>query len=303
MPLPPSIGSAVVGVAAMLGFVAVERRAAHPMLPLSIFKSRQFSAANAVTFLVYAAFGGFFFLLVVHLQVVADFSPLAAGTALLPVTVIMLVGSPRAGQLAQRIGPRLPMTVGPLVCAVAGLLMLRIGPDAAYLTDVLPAAVVLGLGLTILVTPLTATVLAAVESQQAGIASGVNNAVARAAGLMAVAALPVLAGITGDDYTDPSAFADGFRIAIWIAIGLLRRRGGARRRDHQQRRARCGRRRRSAARGATGPPLRGGGSPTHRARGRPCRIDPSRADWSGTGPRPSVACCSRSRQRWLSRRM
>ncbi len=215
------IGSAVVGVAAMLGFVAVERRAAHPMLPLSIFKSRQFSAANAVTFLIYAAFGGFFFLLVVHLQVVADFSPLAAGTALLPVTVIMLVGSPRAGQLAQRIGPRLPMTVGPLVCAVAGLLMLRIGPDAAYLTDVLPAAVVLGLGLTILVAPLTATVLAAVETRQAGIASGVNNAVARAAGLMAVAALPVLAGITGDDYTDPSAFADGFRIAIWIAIGLL----------------------------------------------------------------------------------
>ena len=113
------------------------------------------------------------------------------------------------------------MTVGPLVCAVAGLLMLRIGPDAAYLTDVLPAAAVLGLGLTILVAPLTATVLAAVESRQAGIASGVNNAVARAAGLMAVAALPVLAGITGDDYTDPSAFADGFRIAIWIAIGLL----------------------------------------------------------------------------------
>jgi len=209
------------GVAAMAGFILVELRQRHPMLPLGIFRSAQFSAANAVTFAVYGAFGGVFFLLAVHLQVVAGFSPLAAGTAMLPITVLMLLLSARAGSWAQRIGPRLPMALGPLVCAGGLALMLRIGVGADYLTDVLPGVVVLGLGLALMVAPLTATVLAAADAQHAGVASGVNNAVARAAGLIAVAVLPAIAGLSGDDYTDPEAFADGFRVALLVSVGLL----------------------------------------------------------------------------------
>jgi EmrB/QacA subfamily drug resistance transporter len=215
------VGAAVVGVLAMVAFVLAEWRRPHPMLPLTIFRSRQFSAANAVTFVVYGAFGGIFFLLAVQLQVVSGYSALEAGVAILPITVVMLLLSARAGQLAQRIGPRLPMSLGPLVCAVGVLMMLRIGPAASYVTDVLPGVTVFALGLSLLVAPLTATVLAAVDARHAGIASGVNNAVARAAGLIAVAALPVLAGISGDDYQNPVSFDDGFRMALLIAAGLL----------------------------------------------------------------------------------
>ena len=218
---PQVVTAAVVGVAAMVGFVLAEWRQPHPMLPLSLFRSRQFSAANAVTFVVYGAFGGIFFLLAVQLQVVSGYSPLEAGIAILPITVVMLLLSARAGQLAQRIGPRLPMSLGPLVCALGVLLMLRIGPDARYVTDVLPGVTIFALGLSLLVAPLTATVLAAVDSRHAGVASGVNNAVARAASLIAVAALPVLAGISGDDYQNPVTFDDGFRTALLIAAVLL----------------------------------------------------------------------------------
>ena len=179
------------------------------MLPPRIFASRQFTAANVVTFVVYAALSGVFFFLVVDLQVVAGFSPLLAGSALLPVTLIMLVLSARAGAMADRIGPRLPMTLGPIVAACGLLLLLRVGPNASYLTDVLPGVTVFGLGLALIVAPLTTTVLAAAESGHAGIASGVNNAVARAAGLLAVAVLPLIAGISGDDYQHPEAFAAG----------------------------------------------------------------------------------------------
>ena len=210
-----------VGAAALVAFVLLERRSSHPMLPVDVFRSRQFTAANLVTFAVYAALGGVFFLLVLHLQVVAGFSPLLAGTSLLPVTVAMVLLSSRAGALAQRIGPRLPMTVGPLVCAGGLLLMLRIGTGASYLLDVLPAVGVFGLGLALTVAPLTATVLAAASDRHAGVASGVNNAVARTAGLLAVAALPALAGLSGEVYQDPAAFADGFAVAMLVSAGLL----------------------------------------------------------------------------------
>ncbi|WP_067815908.1 MFS transporter [Actinomadura kijaniata] len=192
-----------------------------PMLPLGLFGSRQFSAVNAVTFLVYGGMSVMFFLLVLDLQVVAGFSPVAAGTALLPVTVLMLLLSSRAGALAQRIGPRRPMAVGLLVAAAGMLMASRFGPETSYVRDVLPAAVVFGLGLSAMVAPLTATVLASADERHAGIASGVNNAVARAAGLLAVAAVPPLAGLTGDAYRDPGRFADGYQAALTVCAVLL----------------------------------------------------------------------------------
>jgi EmrB/QacA subfamily drug resistance transporter len=218
---PVVVAAGVLGVLALAGFVWVERTSDHPLVPTGLFGSRQFTVANIVTFMVYGALGAVLFLLVLQLQVVAGFSPLAAGTSLLPMTLIMLALSARSGALAARIGPRLQMTAGPLVAACGLLLMLRIGPDASYPTDVLPAVVVFGLGMTTLVAPLTATVLAAAPTRHAGAASGVNNAVARSAGLLAVALLPPIAGLTGDVYRNPLAFESGFHMAIWIGAGML----------------------------------------------------------------------------------
>jgi EmrB/QacA subfamily drug resistance transporter len=215
------VGAAALGVAGLAAFVVNERRSGHPMLPLGIFANRQFVAANLVTFAVYAALGALFFLLVLHLQVVGGLSPLASGAALLPITLLMLLLSRSAGRLSQRIGPRLPMSAGPLLAAAGALLMLRIGADPSYGVEVLPAVVVFGLGLSLTVAPLTTTVLAAVEDRHAGIASGVNNAVARAAGLLAVAVVPLAAGIGGDDYQRSAAFADGFHAAALMCAGLL----------------------------------------------------------------------------------
>ncbi len=214
-------GAAGVGLAGLVGFVRTERRSPHPMLPPAIFANRQFTAANVITFFVDGASCGVFFFLVVTLQVVSGFSPLLAGTALLPITVILLVFSARVGVMTARIGPRLPMSLGPLIAAVGVLLFLRIDPDASYLTEVLPAVTVFGVGLALIVAPLTTTVLAAAETRRAGVVSGVNNAVARAAGLLAVAALPLIAGISGDDYQHPAAFLHGFRTAMTTCAGLL----------------------------------------------------------------------------------
>ena len=209
------------GLVALAAFVAVEHRSRHPLVPPQLFADRNFAAANVATLLVYGALGVVFLLLVLQLQVVAGFSPTVAGAALLPVTVIMLVFSARAGALSERIGPRLPMTVGPLVSA-AGLLLLRgVGPGASWVGDVLPGVVVFGAGLALTVAPLTATVLASAPDRFVGAASGVNNAVARAAGLLSVALIPGLAGLGGADYTDPAAFDAGFRTALLISAGLL----------------------------------------------------------------------------------
>ncbi|WP_326780937.1 MFS transporter [Streptomyces longwoodensis] len=212
---------AVAGVAAGVAFVVVERRRPEPMMPPDIFTSRQFTAVNLVTLCVYAAFGGFFFLSAVQLQVVAGYSALGAGTALLPTTVLMLLLSARSGELAERIGPRLPLTVGPLLCAAGMLLMLRVDEDARYLTDVLPAVLVLGLGMVSLVAPLTATVLASVDVSRAGLASGINNAAARAAGLVAVAALPLVTGMGPEAYRSAPAFDHAFDRAMVVCAGVL----------------------------------------------------------------------------------
>jgi EmrB/QacA subfamily drug resistance transporter len=216
---------AIGGVVALVAFLEVERRSANPMMPLDIFSSRQFSAANLVTFVVYAALGGVFFLLVAFLQISLGYSPIAAGAASLPVTVLMLLLSARSGALAQRIGPRIPLTVGPLVIAAGLLLMMRIDPGDSYVSSVLPAVIVFGLGLTLVVAPVTATVLAAADSRHSGIASGINNAVARVAGLLAVAVLPLVAGLTGDKFYDPTAMTDGFHVAM-VACAALAVGGG-----------------------------------------------------------------------------
>jgi MFS family permease len=205
------------GVAGLVAFLVRERTAASPMLPLSVFRERQFSATNAVTFLVYAALTGATFLLPVMLQVVWGYSPLASGLALLPLTVIMLALSARSGQLATRIGPRLQMSVGPVVVG-AGLAMLTLatsGPN--YVLYVLPAVIVFGLGLAATVAPLTATAMSSAPAQHSGIASAINNDVARFGGLLAVAVLPALAGITGTAYLHPPTLAAGFRTAVLIS--------------------------------------------------------------------------------------
>ena len=208
------------GVLALVAFLLGERRSPNPMLPLEIFSSRQFSAANGVTFVVYAALSGFFFLLVAFLQIAMGYTPVEAGAASLPVTLLMLALSARSGALAQRIGARVPLTVGPLVIAVGLLMMTGVGVGDDYATAILPAVVVFGIGLTLVVAPVTATVLAAADARHSGIASGVNNAVARVAGLLAVAVLPLAVGLTGDSFYDPGAMTDGFHLAMVICAAL-----------------------------------------------------------------------------------
>jgi len=213
--VPLGAGAVLLGL-----FILVEAKEPQPMLPLGIFRSRQFTAANAVTFVVYAALGGLLFLVPVVLQVVHGYSPVQAGVSLLPVTFIMLALSSRSGALAARIGPRLQMTVGPLVLAVSLALFTRIGGSGDYLTAVLPGVLVFGFGVAIMVAPLTATALSSAPADHAGIASAVNNDVARAAGLIAVAVLPALAGITGDSYLHPAVLAADFSKAAWIAAAF-----------------------------------------------------------------------------------
>jgi EmrB/QacA subfamily drug resistance transporter len=216
----PVLLAGIGGVVALAVFLLAERESANPMMPLEIFSSRQFSAANLVTFAVYAALGGFFFLFVAFLQVSLGYSPIAAGAASLPVTALMLALSARSGALAQRIGARIPLSIGPLVIAAALLLMTRIQPGDGYVSDVLPAVIVFGLGLTLVVAPVTATVLAAADARHAGIASGINNAVSRVGSLLAVAVLPLIAGLSGNLFYDPSAMTDGFHLAMVTCAGL-----------------------------------------------------------------------------------
>jgi EmrB/QacA subfamily drug resistance transporter len=216
--LPPGLTllAAAGGAVALAAFVAIERRAEAPMLPLEIFRSRQFTAANLVTFVVYGALGGVFFLLVAVLQTTLGYTPLEAGAASLPITALMLLLSARAGAWAQRIGPRIPLTIGPILIAVGMVMLSQIDSGSTYLGTILPAVIVFGLGLSATVAPITATALAAADARHSGVASGVNNAVSRTAQLAAVAILPVAAGISGSDFQNPTAMADGFHVAMLI---------------------------------------------------------------------------------------
>ena len=217
---PAPLASEVAGVLLLVAFAAWERRTPKPMLPLNLFTFAQFTAANVVTFIVYGALGGALFLLPIELQQVSGYTALQAGISLLPVTAIMLALSARSGALAARIGPRLQMSIGPVVIAIGLALFTRIGYSGNYFTEVLPAVVIFGLGLAINVAPLTSTVLAAVPASHAGTASAVNNDVARTAGLIAVAVLPAAAGLTGTAYLQAARFSAGFDTASLISAAV-----------------------------------------------------------------------------------
>lgn len=216
----PAVPAALIGGGLLLAaFAAWEQRTPNPMLRLDLFRSTQFTATNVVTFAVYGALGGALFLLPIQLQQVSGYTALQAGISLLPVTGVMLALSARSGALAARIGPRLQMSLGPVLVGAGLALFTRID-TGSYLTHVLPAVIVFGLGLATTVAPLTATVLAAVPARHAGMSSAVNNDVARTAGLIAVAVLPAAAGITGTAYLHPAEFSAGFHTAALISAGL-----------------------------------------------------------------------------------
>ena len=217
---PPVLGALVGGVVLLLLFGVVERRARHPILPFDVFRSRQFAGANLVTLVVYAALGGLFFLFVLQLQASLGYSPTAAGAALLPVNVLLLALSPLAGRVSRRIGPRWPLTLGALVAAAGMALLSRVQPGATYAGTVLPSLAVFGLGLAAIVAPVTAAALGALDEDRAGLASGVNNAAARVAGLLATAALPFAAGIGGLDAIGAPGLAAGYARAMLICAGL-----------------------------------------------------------------------------------
>ncbi len=211
------VSAAVIGGVFLFAFLLIEARRDDPMMPFSIFRSRQFSAANATTLLVYGALGAAMFLLVLQLQKNLHYSALEAGAALIPLTLLLLALSPTAGRVAQRLGPRGPMTVGPIVAAAGIGLMAGIERGGGYVADLLPGVVIFGLGMAVTVAPLTTAVLAAVEASHAGLASGINNAVARLAGLLAVVLIPLAAGISGIADVGGVAFSLGFRRSLLIA--------------------------------------------------------------------------------------
>lgn len=210
------LAALAVGAAAGVAFVIVELRVSAPILPLELLRNRQLVAANAVTLLVYAALGGALFLFPVELEVVDGYSPFAAGLSLLPLTAVMLLLSSASGRLSTRIGPRLQMTVGPVIVGVGLAMLARTATGSSYLSVVLPAVLVFALGLAVTVAPLTATALGAVADEHSGLASALNNDVARTGGLIAVAVLPAIAGISGSAYLHADPLAHGFRIAAFV---------------------------------------------------------------------------------------
>jgi EmrB/QacA subfamily drug resistance transporter len=220
------LAAGALGVSAAVAFVVREHRTEAPLMPLELFGDRVFRLTNVMTLLVYGSLGATTFFVTLQLQVSTGMTPLEAGLATLPITGLLIVLSGRSGALATRIGPRTQLTVGPLLCGVGTLMLVPVGEGTAYLTGVLPGLLVFGLGLTALVAPLTASVLAAAPDRHAGVASGINNAIARSGGLLAVAALPAVVGLTGDDYLSAAAFTPGYEAAQLIC-GVLLVAGGA----------------------------------------------------------------------------
>jgi EmrB/QacA subfamily drug resistance transporter len=219
-------GSLVGGALALIAFILVERWSAHPMLPLGLFRIRVFAGANLLTLFLYAALSAALFLLPFELIQGQGYSPTRAGMALLPLIVLIFFLSRPAGAIADRIGPRVPLTAGPAVAAV-GFYLLSASPEgASYATAFLPALSVLGLGMAITVAPLTTAVLNAVDQEDEGLASGVNNAVARLGGLIAIAALGLVPADSSAQETrrlageEARAFLSSFRVSMRIAAVL-----------------------------------------------------------------------------------
>ena len=208
------LGAAVVSVAAIAAFVRRMMHTGDPLVPPALFRNRTFTVVNLQTVLLYGGLGVSFFLVSYELQVATGWSALQAGVALLPATGLMLLLSASSGSLAQRIGPRLQLTAGPLLSAAGLLLLARIGEDASWVTDVLPGAVVFGIGLVTFVAPLTATVMAAADPDHVSVASGVNNAIARAAALSTLAVVPVVSGLTRA--TAPAEITHAFRLGLLV---------------------------------------------------------------------------------------
>ena len=213
----PGLGGGIL----LAAFIAYERGSQAPMMPTGLFRSVEFSVINAVTLLVYGGLGAMTFFVVLQLQQVVGFSALQAGAALIPMTLILLAGSSLSGALGKRIGARLPLSIGAAVTATGALLLVGVDAGASYWRDVFGPVVLMGIGMTLTVAPLTATVLAAAPDRLAGVASGINNGVARSGSLLAVAALPLVAGLTGDEYGNPAAFTHSYRIAMTICTGLF----------------------------------------------------------------------------------
>jgi len=212
---PLTLAALAVGLVCALLFVWWEHRRRDPMLPLRLFRVRNFTGTNITTFAMYGALGGFFFILTIHLQTVLHYSSMAAGLAALPVSVTLILLSSRIGSLAGKFGPRWFMTAGPIMAGLGILSLLPLTEGAVYVTQILPGILLFGLGMAATVAPLTTTVLASVKDAESGIASGVNNAVSRVSGLFVVAAL----GIFGA--------AQAYPFAVWlcgclaIGAGLL----------------------------------------------------------------------------------
>jgi EmrB/QacA subfamily drug resistance transporter len=217
---PLILGLLAGGVVLLVAFGVVEHRSRSPLVPPALFRSRPFTGANAATVLIYAALGGVLLLLVLQLQGNLGYSALRSGASLLPANLLMLTLSPLAGRFAHAHGARGPMATGTIVAAAGMLLFTRVVPGASYVAAVLPAVVVFGLGLSSFVAPLTAAVLEAAPQRDAGIASGVNNAAARLAGLASAAALPAAAGLGGLETLSGLRLTQGFVRAMWICAGL-----------------------------------------------------------------------------------
>lgn len=218
---PAVVVTTTVAVVAAAAFLFREHRAPNPMVPLSLFADRTFSIINVMTFVVYGGLSGIMFFLVMQLQVSLGWSPLAAGMASLPMTVMMLFLSGKSAGLSSRFGVRAPLIIGSFSGGIGVALLSAVGPGDRYVTAVLPGVALLGVGLTTLVPTLTATVMASAPQHLAGVASGVNNGISRAAGLIAVAALPAVVGLSGNHYAEPAALTDAYRTAMLICAGLL----------------------------------------------------------------------------------
>jgi EmrB/QacA subfamily drug resistance transporter len=221
---PEVVAGLASGVILLGAFVAWERRHPAPMLPLDIFRSRNFAVGNVVTLAVYAGLGAATFFIAIFLQQVAGYDAVDAGLALTPTTLLMIGLAGRFGALSQRIGPRWLMSSGPVVAGIGLMLFMRVDEEASYLAQVLPAVLVFGLGLAMTVAPLTATVLAAAAQRHAGVASGVNNAVARVAALVGIAVVGVVVagrGGTGLDASAGGAAVDAFHRGMGVAGALV----------------------------------------------------------------------------------